>query len=145
MFAMVWENSMAEESSGFAVKIFQMIAVTLIPFTRLLYIGDYQFERDWRQNSELNLALTTNGLVGKVNGWLGTKLRILRENTALSDVVSYGCRPTETAFQRDRKYLVPNVVTKLVPWCVLSNGWWSVSRWRSNDCVKRRLDRAVSA
>jgi len=37
---------MAEESSGFAVKIFQMIAVTLIPFTRLLYIGDYQFERD---------------------------------------------------------------------------------------------------
>lgn len=79
---------MAEESSGFAVKIFQMIAVTLIPFTRLLYIGDYQFERDCRQNYELNLALTTNGLVGKVNGWLGTKLRILRENTALSDVVS---------------------------------------------------------
>lgn len=38
---MVWENSMAEESSGFAVKIFQMIAVTLIPFTRLLYIGDW--------------------------------------------------------------------------------------------------------
>ena len=88
MFAMVWENSMAEESSGFAVKIFQMIAVTLISFTRLLYIGDYQFERDCRQNYELNLALTTNGLVGKVNGWLGTKLRILRENTALSDVVS---------------------------------------------------------
>lgn len=79
---------MAEESSGFAVKIFQMIAVTLISFTRLLYIGDYQFERDCRQNSELNLILKTNWLVSKVNGWLGTNLRILRENTALSDVVS---------------------------------------------------------
>ena len=65
-----------------------MIAVTLIPLTGPLYISGYRFERDWRQNSEPNLALTTNGLVGKVNGWLGTKLRILRENTALSDVVS---------------------------------------------------------
>ena len=65
-----------------------MIAVTLIPLTRLLYIGDYQFERDWRQNSELNLILKTNWLFSKVNGWLGTNLRILRENTALSDVVS---------------------------------------------------------
>jgi len=121
-----------------------MIAVTLIPLTGPLYISGYRFERDCRKNSELNLALTTNGRVGKVNGWLGTKLRILRENTALSDVVSYGCRPTETASQRDPRYLAPNVVTKLVPWCVLSNGWRSVSRWRSNDGAKR-LDGVVSA
>ena len=64
---------MTEAKSGFALKIFHkilltMIAIALIPIGGLLYISGYQIERDWRQNANQNLTLTANGLVGKVNG-----------------------------------------------------------------------------
>lgn len=92
-FARVLGCAMSEEKPGFSLKIFHkilltMIAVALIPLAGLLYIGGYQIERDWRQNSELNLKLTASGLVGRVNGWVDTNLRILRESTALPDVIS---------------------------------------------------------
>lgn len=84
---------MTEVKSGFALKIFHkilltMVAVALIPIGGLLYIGGYQIERDWRQNANLNLTLTANGLVGKVNGWIDMNLRVLRENAVLPDIAS---------------------------------------------------------
>ncbi len=84
---------MTHNKSRFALTIFHkilltMIAVALIPLAGLLYISGYQLEQDWRRNVELHLTLTANGLVGKVNGWVDTNLRVLRENAALPDTVS---------------------------------------------------------
>lgn len=84
---------MAQEKSGFALKIFHkilltMVAVALIPLAGLLYISGYQLEQDWRQNASLNLTLTANGLVGKVNGWVDMNSRALRENATLPDMIS---------------------------------------------------------
>jgi len=82
-----------EEKPGLALSIFHkilltMIVVALIPLAGLLYIGGYQLERDWRRNSELNLNLTADGLAGRVNGWVDTNLRVLRESAVLPDVIS---------------------------------------------------------
>ncbi|MDG4553879.1 MAG: cache domain-containing protein [Candidatus Competibacter sp.] len=84
---------MTEEKTGFSLKIFHkilltMIVVALIPLSGLLYIGGYQLEQDWRQNANLSLTLTADGLGGKVNGWVDTNLRALRENAVLPDLVS---------------------------------------------------------
>lgn len=84
---------MTEAKPRFALKIFHkilltMIVIALIPIGGLLYISGYQIERDWRQNANLNLMLTANGLVGKVNGWIDMNLRVLREHAALPDITS---------------------------------------------------------
>ena len=84
---------MTEEKQRFTLKIFHkilltMIVVALIPLAGLMYIGGYQIEENWRQNANLNLTLTANGLVGKVNGWVDMNLRVLRENATLPDIVS---------------------------------------------------------
>lgn len=84
---------MTQNNSRFELKIFHkilltMIVVALIPLAGLLYISGYQLEQDWHRNVELRLTLTADGLVGKVNGWVDTNLRVLRENAALSDTVS---------------------------------------------------------
>lgn len=88
-----WGMIMTHDKSRFSLKIFHkilltMLAVALIPLVGLLYISGYQLEQDWRRNSELNLTSTANGLVGKVNGWADTNLRVLRENAALPDMIS---------------------------------------------------------
>ena len=77
----------------FELKIFHkilltMLVVALIPLAGLLYVSGYQLEQNWRRNVELHLTLTADGLVGKVNGWVDTNLRALRENAALADTVS---------------------------------------------------------
>ena len=84
---------MTEEKPGFSLKIFHkilltMIVVALIPLSGLLYISGYQLEQDWRQNANLSLTLTADGLSGKVNGWVDMNLRALRENAVLPDLVS---------------------------------------------------------
>lgn len=84
---------MPEAKPSFTLKIFHkilltMLAVALIPLAGLLYVSNYQLEKDWRRNLELNLTTISDGLVGKVNGWVDTNLRVLRENTALADTTS---------------------------------------------------------
>ncbi|MDG4594773.1 MAG: cache domain-containing protein [Candidatus Contendobacter sp.] len=84
---------MAEKKTRFALKIFHkilltMIAVAGIPLGGLLYISGYQLEQDWRRNVHLNLALTAEGLVGKVNGWTDMNLRVLREAALLPAIAS---------------------------------------------------------
>jgi len=84
---------MAEEKPRFALKIFHkilltMIAVALIPLGGLLYISGYQLDQDWRRNVHLNLALTAEGLVGKVDGWADMNLRVLREAALLPAIAS---------------------------------------------------------
>lgn len=84
---------MTHPKLGFELKIFHkmlltMAAIALIPLASLLYLSGYKLEQDWRRNVELHLTLTATHLVGKVNGWIDTNLRALRENTALPDVVS---------------------------------------------------------
>jgi methyl-accepting chemotaxis protein len=84
---------MAEEKPRFALKIFHkilltMLAVAFIPLGGLLYISGYQLEQDWRRNVHLNLALTAEGLVGKVNGWADMNLRALREAALLPAIAS---------------------------------------------------------
>jgi methyl-accepting chemotaxis protein len=82
-----------EKAPRFALKIFHkilltMVAVAFIPLGGLLYISGYQLERDWRENANRTLILTAEGLVGKVNGWVDTNLRILREHTVLPAITS---------------------------------------------------------
>ncbi|QQS54305.1 MAG: hypothetical protein IPM89_16265 [Candidatus Competibacteraceae bacterium] len=84
---------MTEDKSGFSLKIFHkilltMIVVALIPLGGLLYVSGHQLERDWRENTNLSLKLTANDLVGRVNGWTDMNLRALRENAALPELVS---------------------------------------------------------
>ncbi|MFO1371328.1 MAG: cache domain-containing protein [Candidatus Competibacteraceae bacterium] len=84
---------MMEKEPKFKLKIFHkilltMIVVALVPFAGLLYFSGYQLEQDWRQNANLNLRLTANGLANKVNGWVDMNLRVLRENAALPDMLS---------------------------------------------------------
>jgi methyl-accepting chemotaxis protein len=84
---------MAEEKPRFALKIFHkilltMIAVAFIPLGGLLYISGYQLEQDWRRNVHLNLTLTAEGLVGKVNAWVDMNLRVLRGNALLPAIAS---------------------------------------------------------
>jgi methyl-accepting chemotaxis protein len=84
---------MTQNKAKFELKIFHkilltMLAVALIPLAGLLFVGGYQLEQNWRRNVELNLTLTADGLVGKVNGWLDANLRALRENAALADTAS---------------------------------------------------------
>jgi len=84
---------MTEGKPRFTLNIFHkilltMIVVALIPLAGLMYIGGYQIEENWRQNAHLNLTLTANGLVGKVNGWVDMNLRVLRQNTQLPAIIS---------------------------------------------------------
>lgn len=91
---------MATKQSGLSLNIFErilftMIAVALIPLGGLVYISGYQHQKDWRQNVNQNLELTADALAAKVNGWVDTNLRVLRENAALPDIISM-----DTAKQR---------------------------------------------
>ncbi len=91
---------MPNQRSGLSLNIFErilstMIAVALIPLGGLVYISGYQHQKDWRQNVNLNLELTANALAARVDGWVDTNLRVLRENAALPDIVSM-----ETARQK---------------------------------------------
>jgi methyl-accepting chemotaxis protein len=84
---------MADQKSGFALNIFgrvliMMIVVALIPLGGLIYITGFEQQKDWRDNVNQNLALTANGLAGRVNGWLDTNHRALRENGVLPDITS---------------------------------------------------------
>jgi methyl-accepting chemotaxis protein len=84
---------MAEKKAGFALNIFgriliMMIVVALIPLGGLIYITGFEQQKDWRQNVNQNLALTASGLAARVNGWLDTNHRALRENGALPDITS---------------------------------------------------------
>ncbi|MBE2294561.1 MAG: cache and HAMP domain-containing protein [Phycisphaerales bacterium] len=62
--------------------------MALIPLGGLSYIGGYQLEQDWRQNTNQNLKLTASALASKVNGWIGMNRHVLRENAQLPDILS---------------------------------------------------------
>ena len=110
---------MAEEKSGFSLKIFHkilltMIVVALIPLGGLSYIGGYQLEQDWRQNANQSLKLTADALANKVNGWITMNQRALRENAQLPDILSMNearQKPVLKAIQNtyDWAYLVFSV------------------------------------
>ena len=83
---------MPEQQPRFALKIFHktllaMVLVALIPIAGLVYTSGYQLEKDWRQHTNLNLALIASGLAGKVDGWVNMNLRVLREHAALPDII----------------------------------------------------------
>lgn len=84
---------MADKARGFSLNIFErilftMILVALIPLGGLVYISGYQQQADWQQNVNRQLELTARGLATRVNGWIDTNLRALRENASLPDIVS---------------------------------------------------------
>ena len=107
---------MTHPKLGFELKIFHkmlltMVAIALIPLASLMYLSGYKLEQDWRHNVELHLTLTASNLAGKVNGWIDTNLRVLRENTALPEMISMNAfkqQPILKAIQSayDWSYLV---------------------------------------
>ena len=84
---------MAEQKGGVALNIFgrvliMMIVVALIPLGGLIYITGFEQQKDWRENVNRNLALNANALAARVNGWLDTNQRALRQNGVLPDITA---------------------------------------------------------
>ena len=106
---------MTDKASGISLKIFHrilltMILVALIPLGGLIYISGYQHQEDWRENVDRQLELTAGTLAARVNGWVDTNLRALKENGMLPDVVG---------MNTERQEPVLKAIQKTYEWCYL--------------------------
>lgn len=84
---------MPTERRPFQLRIFHKILLTLllvacIPIAGALYIAVYQIERNWRDNVNQQLMLTSQGLANRIDNWLDMNLRVLSQNAALPDIRS---------------------------------------------------------